>query len=127
MMTNRMFITKKSLDRRTLLRGLGTAVALPLLDAMFPAFTPLAKAAANPRTRFGVTYFPNGAIMQELTPKETGKGFAFTPILKPLEPYKDSLLVVTGLTRSHPGCTGWRPRRQLRRLPHRRMAQAHRG
>lgn len=102
-MTSRMFITKKSLHRRTLLRGIGTAIALPLLDAMLPAFTPLAKAAANPRTRFGVTYFPNGAIMQELTPKETGRGFAFTPILKPLEPYKDQLLVVTGLTRSHPG------------------------
>ena len=98
-----MLVTKKSLDRRSLLRGLGTAMALPFLDAMVPAFTPLAKAAANPRTRFGVTYFPNGAIMQQFTPAATGKGFEFTPILKPLEAYKDSLLIVTGLTRSHPG------------------------
>src|ERR1039458_1511451 len=98
-----MFITKKSLERRTLLRGLGTALALPFLDAMVPAFTPLAKAAANPRLRFGVTYFPNGAIMQQFTPSTTGAGFAFTPILKPLEPFKDSLLLVTNLTRSHPG------------------------
>ncbi len=98
-----MFVTKKSLHRRTLLRGLGTAIALPFLDAMVPAFTPLAKAAANPRLRFGVTYFPNGAIMQQLTPATTGTGFAFTPILKPLEPFKDSLLLVTNLTRSHPG------------------------
>src|SRR5579863_9111600 len=98
-----MFITKKSLHRRTLLRGLGTALALPFLDAMIPALTPLAKAAANPRLRFGVTYFPNGAIMQQFTPSATGAGFAFTPILKPLEPFKDSLLVVTNLTRSHPG------------------------
>src|SRR5579863_6886466 len=98
-----MFITKKSLHRRTLLRGLGTALALPFLDAMIPALTPLAKAAANPRLRFGVTYFPNGAIMQQFTPSATGAGFELTPILKPLEPFKDSLLVVTNLTRSHPG------------------------
>src|SRR3984885_8412647 len=98
-----MFITKKSLDRRTLLRGMGTALALPFLDAMVPAFTPLAKADANPRLRFGVTYFPNGAIMQQFTPAATGAGFEFTPILKPLEPFGDSLLVVTNLTRSHPG------------------------
>src|ERR1700722_5276863 len=98
-----MFVTKKSLHRRTLLRGLGAAIGLPFLDAMVPAFTPLAKADANPRLRFGVTYFPNGAIMQQFTPAATGAGFEFTPILKPLEPFKDSLLVVTNLTRSHPG------------------------
>jgi hypothetical protein len=98
-----MFLTKKSLSRRTMLRGVGTAVALPLLDAMFPAFVPLAKAAAQPRMRFGAVYFPNGAVMQQLTPKTFGTGFEFTPILKPLEPFKDSLLIVTNLTRSHPG------------------------
>lgn len=98
-----MFLTKKSLHRRTMLRGLGAAVSLPLLDAMFPALTPLAKAAANPRMRFGVVYTPNGAIMQQLTPKTVGKGFEFTPILKPLEPFGDSLIVVTNLTRPHPG------------------------
>ena len=98
-----MFLTKKSLSRRTILRGAGTVVALPLLDAMLPAFVPLAKAAAKPRMRFGAVYFPNGAIMQELTPKTVGSGFEFTPILKPLEPFRDSLLVVTNLTRSHPG------------------------
>ncbi len=98
-----MFLTKKSLSRRTMLRGLGAAVALPLLDAMLPAFVPLAKAAAKPRMRFGAVYFPNGAIMQQLTPKTVGAGFEFTPILKPLEPFRDSLIVVTNLTRSHPG------------------------
>ncbi len=98
-----MFLTKKSLSRRTMLRGAGAAVALPLLDAMLPAFVPLAKAAAKPRMRFGAVYFPNGAIMQELTPKTVGSGFEFTPILKPLEPFRDSLLIVTNLTRSHPG------------------------
>lgn len=98
-----MFITKKSLDRRTVLRGVGTAMALPLLDAMFPALTPQAKAAAAPKTRFGVTYVPNGMIMQDFTPKQAGAGFEFSPILKPIEAYKDQLLVVTNLTRSHPG------------------------
>lgn len=98
-----MFLTKKSLDRRTVLRGLGTAVALPLLDAMLPAFVPLANAAARPRLRFGAIYFPNGAIMQSLTPKMVGSDFEFSPILKPLEPFRDSFLIVTNLTRSHPG------------------------
>jgi hypothetical protein len=98
-----MFLSKKSLSRRTMLRGVGAAVALPLLDAMLPAFVPLAKAAAKPRMRFGAVYFPNGAIMQQLTPKTVGAGFEFTPILKPLEPFRDSLLVVTNLTRPHPG------------------------
>ena len=98
-----MFLTKKSLSRRTILRGAGAAVSLPLLDAMLPAFVPLAKADAKPKMRFGAVYFPNGAIMQQLTPKTAGSGFEFPPILKPLEPFKDSLIVVTNLTRSHPG------------------------
>src|ERR1700679_1168859 len=98
-----MFITKKSVKRRTMLRGLGAAVALPFMDAMVPAFTPLAKAEAAPALRFGVEYFPNGLIMQQFTPATVGAGFEFTPILKPLEPFKDSLVVVTNLTRSHPG------------------------
>jgi hypothetical protein len=98
-----MYLTKKSVPRRTMLKGMGATVALPLLDAMLPAFVPMAKAAAKPRQRFGAVYFPNGAIMQELTPKTLGTGFEFTPILKPLEPFRDSLIVVTNLTRSHPG------------------------
>jgi len=98
-----MLITKKALSRRKLLRGAGTALSLPLLDAMFPALTPLAKAAALPRMRFGAVYFPNGAIMQQFTPKEFGQSFQFPAILKPLEPFRDSLAVITNLTRSHPG------------------------
>src|SRR5215471_14872552 len=98
-----MFVHKKSLSRRTMLRVLGGTVALPLLDAMIPAFTSTTKAAAEIPRRFGVVYFPNGAIMQQFTPTTVGKDFAFTPILKPLEPFKNSLAVVTNLTRSHPG------------------------
>ena len=98
-----MIIHKRSLPRRAILRGLGAAVGLPFLDAMIPALTPWARAASRPHTRFGAIYFPNGAIMQEFTPKAEGSGFEFTPILKPLEPFRDSLVVVTNLTRSHPG------------------------
>src|SRR5512138_730344 len=98
-----MYISKMSLDRRTFLRGVGAAVALPLLDAMVPALTPLAKAAAAPKTRFGAIYIPNGAIVDEFFPKASGTNWEFTPILKPLEPFKDQLVVVKNLTRSHPG------------------------
>jgi len=98
-----MFLTRKSLSRRAVLRGAGAAVALPFLDAMIPAFLPEAQAAALTPLRFGVVYVPNGAIMQQFTPKTVGQGFEFTPILKPLEPFKDSLVVVTNLTRSRPG------------------------
>ena len=98
-----MFVTGKSLSRRTVLRGAGASVALPLLDAMIPAFAPLAKAASLAPRRFGAVYVPNGEIMQQFTPKATGAGFEFTPILKPLENFQDSLVVVTNLTRSHPG------------------------
>jgi hypothetical protein len=98
-----MLISKKALSRRTLLRGAGTALSLPLLDAMFPALTPLAKAAAQPRMRFGAVYFPNGAIMQQFTPKQFGQGFEFPTILQPLEPFRNSMAIVTNLTRSHPG------------------------
>ena len=76
-----------SLPRRTFLRGMGAAVALPLLDAMVPAMTALAKTAAKPVRRFGAVYIPNGAIMDQWIPKAVGAGFEFTPILKPLEPF----------------------------------------
>ena len=97
------FLTKKHLTRRTLLRGLGVTVSLPLLDAMFPAFTALARAQARPRTRFGAIYIANGAIMEQWIPDAVGSGFAFKPILAPIEPFKDQVVVVTNLTRSHPG------------------------
>ena len=69
--------------------GIGAAVALPLLDAMVPALTALAQTAANPRTRFGAVFIPNGAVMEQWTPAATGAGFELTPILKPLEPFRD--------------------------------------
>src|SRR5262245_35258306 len=91
-----MIITKKAISRRTVLRGAGVTLALPWLEAMVPAFTPL-RAAAAPIPRFGVVYTPNGTIMPDWTPKADGKDFEFTPILKPLEQYRDRLTVLTGL------------------------------
>src|SRR5215831_6027951 len=84
-----MFLKKKSLPRRTFLRGVGVAVALPLLDSMLPAQTPLSKTAAKAVPRLGFVYVPHGAIMDQWTPQTEGAGFDFTPILKPVEPYRD--------------------------------------
>ena len=92
-----MIITKKLLPRRTVLRGLGTAVALPLLDGMVPALTAVSRTAAAAKPRLGVVYVPHGAVMDKWTPAEEGAGFGFTPILQPLEGYRDHLTVVSGL------------------------------
>jgi hypothetical protein len=91
-----MFIARKLLSRRTLLRGAGSAIALPMLDAMTPA---LAAAVAAPR-RLGFVYFPNGAMMDQWIPKTAGADFAFTPTLKPLEPFRDNLTVIGNLSRA---------------------------
>jgi hypothetical protein len=96
-----MFITKMSLPRRTFLRGMGATVALPFLEAMVPAFR--ASASANPLPRFGAVFIPNGAIVDQWTPKTSGAGFELSPILKPLETFRESLVVVSNLTRAHPG------------------------
>jgi Protein of unknown function (DUF1552) len=90
-----MFVTKKAISRRTILRATGTAVALPLLDAMIPAFAPAA--ATKPVRRFGVVYHPNGVIYDQWLPTGTGTQFELSPTLKGLEPFKDKLTVVTGL------------------------------
>ena len=98
------FITKKHLPRRTFLRGAGVAIALPLLDSMVPAQTPLGKTAAAPLSRLGCIYVPHGATMDKWTPATEGKDFAFTEILQPLEKYRDRLVVVSNL--AHPQAAG---------------------
>ena len=92
-----MFITKMQLPRRAFLRGVGATVALPLLDAMVPAATALRATAAVPIRRFGAVYIPMGAIAEQWTPPTTGVGFEFSPILKPLEPFRKHVTVVSGL------------------------------
>jgi len=90
-----MFVTKKAISRRTVLRAAGTAVALPLLDSMIPAFAPAD--TMKPVRRLGVVYHPNGVIYDEWLPKGAGTSYELSPTLKGLEPFKDKLTVITGL------------------------------
>jgi len=93
-----MIALKKALSRRAVLRGLGTTIGLPLLDAMVPALTAMQKTAAAPVRRLGVVYHPNGVIYENWLPKGSGRDFTLSPILEPLEPFKNQLIVVTNLS-----------------------------
>lgn len=95
-------VSRKAISRRTVLRGIGTTLALPLLDSMVPALSAQRKTAAAPIKRFGVVYTPNGMVMRVWTPEKEGAGFDVTPTLKPLEPYRDNILVLTGLSSKPP-------------------------
>jgi Protein of unknown function (DUF1552) len=99
-----VFLTRKHLSRRTFLQGVGATVALPLLDSMVAAQTPLGTTAAAGKSRFIAIYVPHGATMDKWTPAAEGTGFAFSEILKPLEPFRDRLNVVSGL--AHPYVAG---------------------
>jgi hypothetical protein len=90
-------ITKKAIPRRTVLRGIGATLSLPLLDGMVPALTALGQSAARPATRFGVMYVVNGMIMDKWTPISEGAAFELTPTLGSLASFRDQLLVLTGL------------------------------
>ena len=92
-----MFLTRKHLSRRTVLKGAGASIALPLLDAMIPAGTALAQTAAAPATRLGFIYFPHGALQNEWQPAATGRNPKFPFILEPLEPVRDYVTIVSGL------------------------------
>src|SRR5688572_8681518 len=92
-----MFVTKKSLSRRSVLRGLGATVALPLLDAMVPALTPTVRTAANPVRRFGTVFVGLGERPSAWRPATEGLNFEFSPILKPLEPFREHVTVVSNL------------------------------
>ena len=92
-----MIITRKHLSRRTFLRGAGAVIGLPFLDAMVPALGRAAGAARTPPTRLCYVYVPNGMVMRDWTPAAAGRDFAFTPILKPLEPFRERTLVLSRL------------------------------
>jgi hypothetical protein len=92
-----MFITKKHLSRRTVLKGVGASVSLPLLDAMIPAHTALAETAAAIKPRLAFIYIPHGAIEKFWVPQGKGKDFQFSRILKPMEGVRDYVTVVSGL------------------------------
>jgi len=91
-----MMITRKPIGRRTLLRGLGASVALPLLESMMPS-AKAAEAAAAARKRLQVLYLPNGMVMQNWTPAELGENYAISTTLKPLESFRDRFVVIKGL------------------------------
>jgi hypothetical protein len=93
-----MFITKKAISRRTVLRGLGATLALPLLDGMVPAFTAVAKTAAKPINRLGVVYVPNAMMMPNWTPIGEGAGFEFNKTMQALQPFRNQILVLTGIS-----------------------------
>jgi uncharacterized protein DUF1552 len=92
-----MLISKKAISRRTVLRGIGATLALPLLDGMVPALTALGKTAAARTNRFGVMYVPNGMIMQNWAPIGEGANFEFNSTMLPLAPFRNQLTVVSGL------------------------------
>jgi hypothetical protein len=94
-----MIVTGRHLPRRTFLKGLGAAVSLPMLDAMTPAFA--APAASGSPTRLAFVYVPNGVTLDQWTPAGVGRSFEFTRILKPLEPFRDRTMVLTGLAQQN--------------------------
>src|SRR5438477_11573376 len=108
-----MFITKKHLSRRTILRGVGASLALPLLDSMVPAQTPISKTAAIPKTRLACIEMVHGAAgstgdgseKHYWSPAKVGPDFEFTQTLQPLEPFRDYLTIVSD-TDLHPA-TAW--------------------
>src|SRR2546421_4097453 len=92
-----MFISKKHIARRTFLRGAGVTLALPLLDSMVPAQTPLRQTAASPVKRFVGIWHPHGAAPGYWSPLQPGPNFDFSFITKPLEPFRDRVTLITGL------------------------------
>jgi Protein of unknown function (DUF1552) len=90
-------VTGKHLSRRTLLRGLGVSIALPMLDSMVPAFAaPARSAAGKSPLRMAFTYVPNGIIMKDWTPAAEGSVFDLPRTLQPLAPFRKDMLVLTG-------------------------------
>jgi uncharacterized protein DUF1552 len=93
-----IYLTRRHLSRRALLRGAGTALALPLLESMIPAGALRAAPASSPRARLACIYIPHGAVMSRWTPATDGTGWDFPEILKPLEPLRERVNVISGLT-----------------------------
>lgn len=92
-----MFISKKHLSRRTVLRGAGAGIALPLLDAMIPAATAQSNTAASVKPRMGFVYFPHGAVISRWSPEATGTDFDMSPILAAVEAHRSKMTIVSGL------------------------------
>src|SRR2546426_9762410 len=106
-----MFITKKHIPRRTFIRGVGVTVALPLLEAMLPAQTPLGQTAAGPVRRFVGIWHPHGAAPGYWSPLQEGSNFEVSFITKPFEPFRDRVALITGLDRPEAMATEEEPAR----------------
>jgi hypothetical protein len=104
-----MIITKKAINRRAILRGFGAALALPILDSMVPALKGAGASAADPVKRFGAIYTPNGIMMKNWTPAVEGSAFEFTPTLSSLAPFRDRLMILSGLNSTPPIMPGNEP------------------
>src|SRR5215475_2199656 len=92
-----MIVSRKAIPRRAMLRGMGAMLGLPLMESMVPALTAMPNTAAKPINRFGVFYVPNGMIMKDYLPTAEGAGFELTPTLSALAPFRDQILVLSGL------------------------------
>ena len=120
-----MFLRKQAIPRRTVLRGLGTALALPWLDAMMPALTALAKSEAKPVRRFSITYTGNGVAPGFYEPKAEGAGYELSTILQPLAPYKDRAIVISGIDNPIAEALEGEPRGGHGRIPAAFMSGTH--
>src|SRR5580700_6562682 len=105
-----MMITKMALPRRTFLRGVGATLALPLLDAMVPALSAMAKTVADPVRRLGFLYLPDGMAIgtgvNYWKPAGEGKSFELSPNLTPLAPFRDQMVVLSGLSHKQADAAG---------------------
>jgi hypothetical protein len=100
-----MLITKKHLHRRTFLKGMGAAIALPMLDAMTPALNAATRTATRP-LRLAFTYVPNGITMADWTPQGEGPAFELSRVLKPMEPFRKDMMVLSGLAQRNGNALG---------------------
>ncbi len=120
-----MIITKMAIPRRTILRGLGAALALPLLDGMVPALSALTRTAAKPIRRLAITYSGNGVAPGFFEPAVEGAAYELTPILQPLAPFRDRALVLTGIDNPIAEALEGEPRGGHGRIPAAFMSGVH--
>jgi hypothetical protein len=120
-----MVITKKAIPRRTVLRGLGASLALPLLDAMVPAASALARTVASPVRRFAITYAGNGVAQGYFEPEAAGDAYELTPILQPLAPFRSRALVLSGIDNPIAEALEGEPRGGHGRIPAAFMSGVH--
>src|SRR5829696_6519943 len=101
-----MIISRKHLPRRTFLKGMGAAIALPMLDAMTPALAAMGRSATASPLRMAFTYVPNGITMADWTPKGVGAAFELSRVMKPMDPFRGEMSVLSGLAHKNGAALG---------------------